>query len=471
MGFLITLIIFILIIGFLVFIHELGHFLAAKICKIPVKEFAIGFGPVLISKKYKETHYRLRALPLGGFVSLEGERTNSSPMGFRNRSFGVKFFVLVAGIVMNLIAAVILFGIFLGANNRVFVVPKLADYSFHNVEKEYEYFPMQVFNIDEEYGWSGIEDDEIIVEIDNKKVLTYGEFEDFIDNNIGGEVDVSVISLETLDIQEKTITVGGYGKYDAIAVEIVEIPEDSPSFNQLYEGEKIIGINGQFFNDRDDFLNLVDGVSGEEVTFNLINLDGDREDRLVEVGERRDDGSILGLIFRYDAGIDYVPVTFSDRLTYFVQYKNNLLSPFSFTYDAALYQILGLGNIISESFETGDFEEVSQSVGGPIAVANLVDDVVDLGIFESLVPLTAFISLSLAIFNILPIPALDGGQIAIAFVEKMRGKLIRDEIVEKINLVGFAFLIIFSILIFVKDINQFNVIEGLFEFFGNIIGK
>jgi RIP metalloprotease RseP len=212
-------------------------------------------------------------------------------------------------------------------------------------------------------------------------------------------------------------------------------------------------------------------VSGEEVTFNLINLDGDREDRLVEVGERRDDGSILGLIFRYDAGIDYVPVTFSDRLTYFVQYKNNLLSPFSFTYDAALYQILGLGNIISESFETGDFEEVSQSVGGPIAVANLVDDVVDLGIFESLVPLTAFISLSLAIFNILPIPALDGGQIAIAFVEKMRGKLIRDEIVEKINLVGFAFLIIFSILIFVKDINQFNVIEGLFEFFGNIIGK
>ena len=72
-GFLISVLKIVILLGFLVFIHELGHFLVAKWCKVKVKEFAIGFGPVLFSKQGKETKYQIRAIPLGGFVSMEGE--------------------------------------------------------------------------------------------------------------------------------------------------------------------------------------------------------------------------------------------------------------------------------------------------------------------------------------------------------------------------------------------------------------
>ena len=84
--FLISVLKIVILLGFLVFIHELGHFLIAKWCKVKVKEFAIGFGPVLFSKQGKETKYQIRAIPLGGFVSMEGEE--SAP---KKRALLIKF--------------------------------------------------------------------------------------------------------------------------------------------------------------------------------------------------------------------------------------------------------------------------------------------------------------------------------------------------------------------------------------------
>ena len=75
MGFIITALKIIFLLGFLIIIHEGGHFIGAKICKIKVNEFAIGFGPKLFAKRIKETKYELRLIPFGGFVNLEGEKS------------------------------------------------------------------------------------------------------------------------------------------------------------------------------------------------------------------------------------------------------------------------------------------------------------------------------------------------------------------------------------------------------------
>lgn len=97
----------IILLGFLVLIHEMGHYIAAKICKIRVNEFAIGFGPKIFSKKSKETEYELRLIPLGGFVNLEGEDEESSKEGsFSKASIPKRIFVVAAGALVN-----ILFGI------------------------------------------------------------------------------------------------------------------------------------------------------------------------------------------------------------------------------------------------------------------------------------------------------------------------------------------------------------------------
>ena len=75
----------VILLGFLVTIHELGHFIVAKLCKVKVNEFAIGFGPVLLKKQGKETKYQLRLIPLGGFVSMEGEDERSNEKGAFNK--------------------------------------------------------------------------------------------------------------------------------------------------------------------------------------------------------------------------------------------------------------------------------------------------------------------------------------------------------------------------------------------------
>ena len=108
--FLISVLKIVILLGFLVFIHELGHFLIAKWCKVKVKEFAIGFGPVLFSKQGKETKYQIRAIPLGGFVSMEGEEERSEEEGAFNKvSIPKRIAIVSAGGLVNIIFALIVY--------------------------------------------------------------------------------------------------------------------------------------------------------------------------------------------------------------------------------------------------------------------------------------------------------------------------------------------------------------------------
>lgn len=94
----------IFLLGFLIFIHEGGHFIVAKLCKVKVNEFAIGFGPTILQKQGKETKYALRAIPLGGFVSMEGEDEESKhERSFSNASIPKRILIVAAGATVNII--------------------------------------------------------------------------------------------------------------------------------------------------------------------------------------------------------------------------------------------------------------------------------------------------------------------------------------------------------------------------------
>ena len=133
-----------LLLTILVFIHELGHFLAAKLFKANVKEFAIGFGKRIVSKKYKGTIYSIRILPLGGFVDLEGEVDSNTTNSFRNKRAYQKIIILAAGVFMNVIFAFFALGLFLSSNSYKFTIPSLTNYSFSNTSNQLElylYYP------------------------------------------------------------------------------------------------------------------------------------------------------------------------------------------------------------------------------------------------------------------------------------------------------------------------------------------
>lgn len=110
MSFIISAIKIIFILGFLVLIHETGHFLVARLCRVKVKEFAIGFGPTIWKKQGKETKYALRLIPVGGFVSMEGEEERSDEEGsFSKSSIPKRIAIVAAGGVVNIIFALIVY--------------------------------------------------------------------------------------------------------------------------------------------------------------------------------------------------------------------------------------------------------------------------------------------------------------------------------------------------------------------------
>ena len=126
MGFVISAIKIIFLLGFLVFIHESGHFFVAKLCKVKVNEFAIGFGPTIWRKKGKVTKYALRVIPLGGFVSMEGEDEPSEEKGaFNKASVWKRILIVAAGGTVNIIFAVIVFWCL----SACYVGPKYALYN------------------------------------------------------------------------------------------------------------------------------------------------------------------------------------------------------------------------------------------------------------------------------------------------------------------------------------------------------
>lgn len=117
MGFIITALKIIFLLGFLIIIHEGGHFIVAKICRIRVNEFAIGFGPKIFEKKIKETKYELRLIPFGGFVNLEGEEEHSDEEGsFSKASIPKRFSIIVAGAIVNIIFGILAYMILIAVN-------------------------------------------------------------------------------------------------------------------------------------------------------------------------------------------------------------------------------------------------------------------------------------------------------------------------------------------------------------------
>lgn len=132
----------IFLLGFLILIHEGGHFLIAKFCKIKVNQFSIGFGPKLISKKIGETNYELRLVPLGGFVNLEGEDNNSNDINsFNNAKTWKKIAVISAGALVNIAFGVLLYFAVVAVRYGIMTGSSLGDsisYSFTIVIKLFQ---------------------------------------------------------------------------------------------------------------------------------------------------------------------------------------------------------------------------------------------------------------------------------------------------------------------------------------------
>ena len=199
LSFFISAIKIIFLLGFLVLIHEGGHFIVAKMCKVKVNEFAIGFGPTLISKQKGETKYALHLIPLGGFVSLEGEEERSDTEGsFSNTSIPKKIAIVLAGGLVNIIFGLLVYFILISSTAKI--ASNEVDYTIDNYSAKI----------------AGIESGDKIISIDGNKIKNAYDVNKYLNKDNIEELTISlernneIINLKLQPTNIKTKDIGIY---------------------------------------------------------------------------------------------------------------------------------------------------------------------------------------------------------------------------------------------------------------------
>ena len=409
--FIISAIKIIFLLGFLIFIHELGHFTVAKLCKVKVNEFAIGFGPTIWKKQGKETKYALRLFPLGGFVSMEGEEERSEDSrSFSKASIPKRIAIVVAGATVNIIFALVVYFILSVTSGT---------YISNEIDNTIEGYAAQ--NI-------GLQSGDKIVEINNKKVNSKNDLDEILKKSNGEELSLkikrqdNIVEFKTKPTEVKTKVTGIYLDEKC---KIAAVEKGSISGRQgIKSNDKLLKINNQYINgDRNKAIEL---IAQKGLNTMLITVERKGKEINIELTPN--------YISKYYIGVNLkqAPDTFINRcINAGIQTKE-----FMFSIIDNLKKLF-TGNV-----------SVDQMMG-PVGISEVVAKTNGIQEFISML---ALVSLSLGITNLLPIPALDGGKILILIIEAIRRKPLKQETEINIQLLGFSLLIALSLYITYNDI-------------------
>jgi len=407
-----TIIASILVFSAIVLVHEYGHYKAAISVGIKVYEFAIGMGPTLFKKEKGGTIYSIRAIPIGGFVQMEGEEEDvKTPTSFATKTVWQRFKVIAAGPFMNFVLALALFIIIA--------------FSFGVYGNKVDY----VDENSNEYAAGLRTGDEIISINDQKSYIWEDIFYEITNQN---NSFYTVTYKRDGQVKQAKIN-NNYRKLVGVTSNLIDgkttttvSPSDmsSPAYTAgIKDGDKIVKIND------------VPVSTWEEVT---SEIEHSAENNDVKVTVDRE-GQILDF--------NIVPQT-QITVKFDTQLEKSFASAIASSAYKTVYYIELMFKTISQ-LVTGKLG--SDALGGPIMVISMVGEAAESGIL-SLLNLAAFISINLGFMNLLPIPALDGSKLVFLLIEGVRGKSIPAEKEGYIHFVGFVVLIGFMLFITYKDI-------------------
>ena len=416
-GFLVNAVKIIFLLGFLILIHEAGHFLVAKLFKVKVEEFAIGFGPKIFTKQGKETKYELRLIPLGGFVRMEGEEQRSeSERSFNNASIPKRMGIVAAGAIVNIVFGILVYFIIISATgNNVSTI----------VDSTNEGYVASEVNIQ-----SGDE----IKEINGKKIRLKSNIDQILQESNGEELTL-LIDRNNEEKEIKLKPTEKQTKSTGIYVSQAQTGEKATQVIQIEKGSNAEK-DGLKAND------IIKKINGVDVTGDVQKLVSQIQNTTTEKAnvEIDRDGEIISL----DLTIDTIPVYYLG--INFKMAENNFANN-------VYYAFFETGNFLGSIFENIKMLFTGKvgidQMTGPIGISNMVSQTTG---FVDFMYLLALISISLGITNLLPIPALDGGKLLILIIEAVRRKPMKEEIEIGIQLAGFFILISLTIFISYKDI-------------------
>lgn len=415
LGALLTILKIIFILGFLIFIHEGGHFIVAKLCKIRVNEFAIGFGPVIFKKQGKETLFQLRLIPLGGFCNMEGEEERSEVEGsFSKASIPKRIAVVAAGGLVNIIFALLIYFTLMSCvgNNVSNVIDTVVpNYSAQT---------------------AGLRENDKILKIDGKKIKNKADLDEALEQSNGNELSI-LIERDGKEQELKIKPTEEKYNYTGIAVntsndkltEIAALYPNSPGEKQgLQAKDIIIAINDNpVENNAQKLVDYINLSIGEEIKFTVERN-----------GENVDITIMPDVMSNYLLGVN---LKMAEN-----NFINNIYYAFFDTGEFAISIVDNLRLLFSGGVSI-------DQLMGPVGISDVVAQTNGLADF---IYILALISISLGFTNLLPFPPLDGGKIVILLIEAIRRKPLKEKTEINIQLVGFIFLMALMVYVTYNDI-------------------
>jgi len=426
------------VLGLLVFIHEFGHYAAAKLCGVRVEVFSIGFGKRLLGFKRNETDYRLSVLPLGGYVKMSGEnpfeQSTGDPGEFMSHPRWQRFIIAIAGPFMNVLLAV---AVMTGVN------------MVHSEHPDYEDQPAVL-------GWiqdnspadkAKLEVGDKIVKFEGIQNPSWDQIEPREAMSAGQPLHIQiqrgmrlfdeVITPVAVDKDQR----GQIGWEPAYSNSLSAIEPGMPADKAgLKIGDEIKSLDNVIVRSNSAVIAFLQNNKEKPVTVTYVRdgkeLTATVTPVLTPVGNDK----------KYRMGVALQPPVHYDKL------------PFGQAFAAALKFNRDNSMLIFEMLHKLVQRPANiKQMSSPIGMAPILGDQVRRGSWYGLLFLTSLISLNLGIFNLLAIPILDGGLILLLFIEGTIRRDIKREVKERIYQVAFVFIVLFAVVVIFNDVAKTNL--------------